>query len=295
MLLKTLAKFFTNNATGLHQTINFKRIHFGTRKLSTSNNTFEEKKINVKGVDINYVKTGTGKHTVFLFTSTLGSIWTDFKPQIEGLDKMKFTVVGWDPPGYGKSRPPERDFSADCFARDAEYAYELMNTLGIQKFSLVGWSGGGVTAIHFAANYPHCVDKLVVISCGTHLSSKEMDTYKSMRDISKWSDKMKGPLVAIYGEEKLHKMWNSWADLMNEIFEHKKGDIARAEATKVKCPTLIVHGNKDIVVFPNQAAILNSSIRNSRVKIFEEGGHNVHLRFPDEFNNAVTEFLLEEN
>ncbi|XP_053593283.1 valacyclovir hydrolase-like [Microplitis demolitor] len=264
MLLKTLAKFFTNNSTGLHQTINFKRIHFGIRNLSTNNNALEEKKINVKGVDINYVKTGTGKHTVFLLTSTLGSIWTDFKPQIEGLDKTKFTVVGWDPPGYGKSRPPDRVFSDNFFERDAEYAYELTNILGIQKFSLVGWSGGGITAINIAANYPYCVDKLILISCGTYLSSKEMDTYKSMRDVSKWSDKMKGPLVAIYGEENLHKMWNSWVDAMVQVFEHNKGDLCHTAATKVKCPTLIVQGNKDIIVYPNHAAILNRTISNSR-------------------------------
>lgn len=56
----------------------------------------------------------------------LGSIWTDFRHQVEGFDREKFTLVAWDPPGYGKSRPPERDFPTDFYERDAEYTYEFM-------------------------------------------------------------------------------------------------------------------------------------------------------------------------
>lgn len=56
----------------------------------------------------------------------LGSIWTDFKPQIEGFDREKFTVLAWDPPGYGQSRPPEKDFKPDFYEKDAECALEFM-------------------------------------------------------------------------------------------------------------------------------------------------------------------------
>jgi valacyclovir hydrolase len=45
---------------------------------------------------------------------------------VEGLDKSKFTVVAWDPPGYGNSRPPVRDFSQDFFHRDADWGVKLM-------------------------------------------------------------------------------------------------------------------------------------------------------------------------
>lgn len=35
-------------------------------------------------------------------------------------------MVGWDPRGYGKSRPPERDFPPDFLERDAKDAVDLM-------------------------------------------------------------------------------------------------------------------------------------------------------------------------
>lgn len=35
-------------------------------------------------------------------------------------------MVGWDPRGYGRSRPPDRDFPPDFFERDAKDAVDLM-------------------------------------------------------------------------------------------------------------------------------------------------------------------------
>lgn len=65
----------------------------------------------------------------------IGSGETDFGPQIEKLNKKLFTVVAWDPRGYGHSRPPDRDFPVDFFERDAKDAVDLMKTLKFKKVS----------------------------------------------------------------------------------------------------------------------------------------------------------------
>uniref|UniRef100_A0A3Q4FX83 AB hydrolase-1 domain-containing protein n=1 Tax=Neolamprologus brichardi TaxID=32507 RepID=A0A3Q4FX83_NEOBR len=77
----------------------------------------------VNGVDLYYEQTGRGKHAVLLLP---GSTKTDFGPQLKSLAKERFSVVGWDPRGYGQSRPPDRDFPPDCFERDAKDAVDLM-------------------------------------------------------------------------------------------------------------------------------------------------------------------------
>lgn len=56
----------------------------------------------------------------------LGTIWTDFSPQIIGFDLNKFSIIVWDPPGYGKSIPPKRDFCIDYLERDADLAAQLL-------------------------------------------------------------------------------------------------------------------------------------------------------------------------
>ena len=55
-----------------------------------------------------------------------GSSMTDFKPQLEGINRDKFTMIAWDPPGYGKSIPPERTWPLDFFRRDADAVAALM-------------------------------------------------------------------------------------------------------------------------------------------------------------------------
>lgn len=55
-----------------------------------------------------------------------GSSKSDFQPQFEKLNREKFHVVGFDPRGYGKSRPPDRDFPIDFYNRDAKDAGDLM-------------------------------------------------------------------------------------------------------------------------------------------------------------------------
>jgi len=51
---------------------------------------------------------------------------TDFGHQLEHFDKERFTLVAWDPRGYGKSIPPTRDWPEKFFQRDAEDAAMLM-------------------------------------------------------------------------------------------------------------------------------------------------------------------------
>ena len=85
--------------------------------------------ITVNGVDLHFEKAGTDSQVVLCMPGALGSTESDFAPQIKGLSS-RFTVVAFDPRGYGKSRPPERDFPSDFFVRDAWDAAELMRKLG---------------------------------------------------------------------------------------------------------------------------------------------------------------------
>lgn len=98
-----------------------------SKALSTSGAPkIKEESVNVKNWNINYVKVGTGAHNVLFLPGALGTIWTESRPQIEGFNQDKFTLVVWDPPGYGKSRPPEKDFTVGLYEKDADMAYEFM-------------------------------------------------------------------------------------------------------------------------------------------------------------------------
>ena len=86
-------------------------------------------KLHVNGVNIHYEVAGEGSHVVLCMPGALGSTQSDFGPQLKGL-KDEFTVIAFDPRGYGKSIPPKRDFPIDFFERDANDAASLMKVLG---------------------------------------------------------------------------------------------------------------------------------------------------------------------
>lgn len=114
-----------------------------------------------------------------------GTIWTDFKPQIEGLDKKIFSVIAWDPPGYGKSRPPDRTFPINFYERDAEYANNFMKALGYHNYSLIGWSDGGISSLILAARHSDNIRKMIVFGSNSYILPEELKVYQSMMMIVK--------------------------------------------------------------------------------------------------------------
>ncbi|XP_056270739.1 valacyclovir hydrolase [Pseudoliparis swirei] len=248
----------------------------------------------VNGVDLYYEQTGGGKHAVLLLPGALGCSRTDFGPQLKSLNKERYTVVGWDPRGYGQSRPPARDFPPDFFERDAKDAVDLMKALGFGKFSLLGWSDGGITAMIAAARHPHVIRKLVVWGANAFVSQQDLTLYNAVRDVSKWSAKMRKPMEDLYGAEAFAKTWEAWGDGIAQFAKRPEGSICLELLPLISCPTFILHGEKDPMVASFHPQSLLKHIKESRLHLMPEGKHNIHLRYADEFNKLVEDFL-EDN
>nr|CAH7752905.1 unnamed protein product [Callosobruchus chinensis] len=254
--------------------------------------TVREQKLTVNNQTINYTKVGDGSKTVLCCPAALGTIWSDFKPQVEGLDRNKLTIVAWDPPGYGQSRPPNRKFDTDFYEKDADAAYNFMTALGYNKFSILGWSDGGNSGMILAAKYPKHVDKLIIWGVNSYILPEEVKIYEKMRDISNWSERMKAPLIEMYTEKGLQEMWYSWCDTLIEMAQNG-GNICKDKLKDIRCPTFILHGDKDPMVAPEHPGYLFSNIRMAKLHRFPDGKHNIHLKYADEFNKLVTDFLLQ--
>jgi len=267
----------------------FKRSQILLRRMSTK--VFKEEKIDVGGVQINYLKAGNGPKNVLCLPGALGTIWTDFKPQLEGLSES-MTVIAWDPPGYGKSRPPMRIFGADFYQSDANAALSLIKALGLNKCSLLGWSDGGITALIMAARSP-LIDKLVVWGANAYITQEDLKLYNSIKDTSLWSPKMRAPFEKVYGEDLLANMMLDWYLGLKLILDGG-GDICKSDLPNIKCPTLILHGEKDSLVPKSHVDYLLANIKHSKYQSYPDGKHNIHLRYPEDFNARVKDFIVGE-
>lgn len=132
--------------------------------------------------NINYVRSGQGKKALILLPGALGSAHTDFQPQIKHLPNLlpNYTIIAWDPPGYGKSQPPNRTFPLDFFHRDASVANTLMETLHFTNYSIMGWSDGGITGLIMAAKFNQSIDKLIIWGANSYIHPDEIKIYESM-------------------------------------------------------------------------------------------------------------------
>lgn len=271
------------------------RRDFGRTGTRTNCSSVTSGKRPVNGVDLYYEQTGRGKHAVLLFPGALGSTKTDFGPQLKSLDKERFTVVGWDPRGYGRSRPPDRDFPPDFFERDAKDAVDLMKALGFGRFSLLGWSDGGITALIAAARNPDTIRKMVVWGSNAFVSREDLKLYDAVRDVSRWSPRMRQPMEEVYGADVFAKTWEAWVDGIAQFADRPEGSICMELLPLIKCQTLIIHGEKDPMVPSFHPQYLLKHIKDSRLHLMPEGKHNLHLRYADEFNKLVEDFLEESN
>jgi len=248
-------------------------------------------KIEVDGVHLNWDEAGSGDHVVLMLPGIIGCIQNDFAPIFHNMNKNKYTLVSWDPPGYGHSRPPERDFSGTFYRRDGHLVAKLMGKLGHEKFSIMGWSNGGITGGHIAADYPERVLNLITWGSHAYVDEQAVMFTKIMGDLDIWSPKMLAPVLSLYGREYLLKMMQDWHKAVSDMHIAGTDQLYRETLPKIKCPVLVIHGEDDPVLGVEHAEYLRDHIPNSRMMVMPNAKHNLHLKFVKDFIELVEDFF----
>jgi valacyclovir hydrolase len=247
--------------------------------------------IGIPGVSMHFEEAGKGA-PLLLIPGALGTGAGDFPAQIGWFAERHFQVIAPDPRGYGRSRPPERDYPADFYSRDAGDMFALMAALGHERFSIIGWSDGANIAILMAVRQPERVARLVIFGGQSFLTAEEIAAFNAIRKISAWSPRAAETMRAIYGDA-LDELWDRYVAGQEALFE-AGGDLYQPLLAGVTCPTLILHGAKDPLVPGLHPEAIHRGIAGSRLHIFPEGKHNIHLRYAGEFNAIALAFLTEE-
>ena len=126
-----------------------------------------------------YVKVGSGDHRVLALHGWFGSAlgWGSLPDYLDG---RQFTYVFPDLRGYGSRRDEAGEFT---MAEAAADALELADSLGWDRFSLVGHSMSGVAVQHVLLQAPHRVRRLVgvapVPASGLPLGESEWSLFNS--------------------------------------------------------------------------------------------------------------------
>ena len=80
---------------------------------------------------------------------------------------------------------------------------------------------------------------------------------------------------------------------MIDVHDNNNGDICNGILQSIACPTLILAGDKDPLVPQFHPVHLHDNIKGSVLHRFPEGKHDIHMKYPHEFNTVIEEFLLK--
>ena len=125
------------------------------------------------------------------------------------------------------------------------------------------------------------------------LTAEEIAAFNAIRKISSWSPRAAEPMRALYGET-LDALWDRYVDGQEALFR-AGGNLYRERLPQVRCPTFVLHGARDPLVPPFHPEAIHHGIGGSRLHIFQEGKHNIHLKYAGEFNALTHDFLIEGN
>jgi 4,5:9,10-diseco-3-hydroxy-5,9,17-trioxoandrosta-1(10),2-diene-4-oate hydrolase len=258
-----------------------------------------------KGITMHYHEAGSGERGVVLFVHGSGpgaSGWSNFKGNYPFLAEQGYRTIVPDTMGYGYSTKPEDGaFSLDDVA---EQYKALLDSLGVERATVIGNSQGGAIAITMALNYPELVDRLVLMAPGgleTRETYMEMEGIKAMIRVLYKEGISKETMRKVF-KLQLHDESKITDEVIEERFQvamtQHRDNIARIRVanqedrlSEIHCPVLCFWGANDKFCPSSGAAKIAGRCANSRTMLISSCGHWVMVEYAKLFNGLTLRFL----
>ena len=189
----------------------------------------------------------------------------------------KYKVIALDSRSQGKSADPSDSLSFEMMADDEA---ALLDEMHIDSAFVLGWSDGGINAILLAMRHPKKVIKLA--STGANLWPDSTAIIPAA-----WSaDKRRFNNTDIL-KLKSAKEKNDYKLFLLDWYQP---NITLAELHAVRCPSLIIGGDHDLIRVEHTVQIYEN-IPKAYLWILPNSGHATLIEYSDEFNRKVDDFF----
>lgn len=216
-------------------------------------------KININNININYEVYGEGEPIILLHGNS--ETHHIFDVLVEKL-KENYKVYAIDSRCHGDSDNPQ-DISYDLMTRDV---IEFIKKLKIEKPILYGFSDGGIIGILIAIGERELLSKLIISGANIYPSGMK----KSMLYLSK--------IIYFFTRNKLFKMMI------------KEPNIKIEDLRKIKTPTVVLAGEKDVIL-SEHTKLIADNINGSTLEIIPNENHGSYIINSNKLYDIIQKYI----
>jgi len=232
---------------------------------------------------------------------------TAWEPIVAILDQS-FQVVRCDFRGQLQS-PGEPEPSLEAHVRDL---VELLDGIGLERVHVVGTSYGGLVGMLFAALHPERAASLTVIAATGRITPEFWESTARCRELALEAAAggdggrvLEFILPETYTPEYLetqakalefHRRWVAalpviWFRGVAAILASVEGVDLTPRLGDIRCPALIVAGERDLMFPLEQSRALAEGIPGARLEVVPGAPHGIVVENPDVTARLLLEFL----
>lgn len=256
-------------------------------------------------VAIEYFERGHGPETVVFVHgySASARIWHEVQRALP-VDRYRTIAVNNRGAGNSGAPPEESDFAIGKFAADL---HELVGQLGLEDFTLVGHSMGGLTAMQFAVDHPGLAKALLLLDPagpdGPDLSDEKIERILDERSAARLASLARGEDppgldadASFFDKEQFGLLM---ADIkaaperrlrgsMRAMMKSRIGD----RVARLPMPILLAAGDRDAVLpLSGMLDTWRRLPKGSGLHVWHDAGHSPNVDRPAEFVALLRHFI----
>ncbi len=245
----------------------------------------------VRGQKLRLMRAGSGPALLWLRGADASDSWRDYMSALA----ESFTVITPEHPGFGNV---ERPVWLDDIGDMANFYFDLIDALGLERVHLAGHSLGGWVAAEMAIRDPRKLASLTLVSASGLLIAGSMGEDPFLRSEE---DAIRDLFfdAGLAERELEHRLTPETEDarIANQMVVAQLAWSPRWHDPhlvkwlhRIDVPSLIVWGEQDKVVPAAHANKWHNAIAGSQLAVISACGHAVPLEQPQQFTNLLAAF-----
>ena len=250
-----------------------------------------------KPAKLHYELEGPEDAPLLVMANSLGTnlhMWDDQAPEL----RKRLRLLRYNHRGHEGSETPPGPYSMDDLGGDI---LALVNELGVERFSFMGLSLGGMVGMRLASEAPDRVERLALCCTSALMSSPDAweDRARTARGsgtsalsstvVERWltpAFREAAPETVEWAEDMIRRTPDEgYASCCEAIRDMDLRD----RLGSITAPTLIIAGEDDPATPPDHAALIRDSIPGSEMTVVPDAAHLANIEQP----GAVTPLLLD--